>query len=326
MRLNGSLIITALLVLFWGFIGCRDARQPAQETRLNVVCSFLPVYVITQNVTQGVPGVSVRVLLSPSVGCPHDYSMTPTEASMLEKADVLVMNGLGMEAFLMNNPALEKQDLQIMVATRLVDSISAVILKDESAHLIPNLESSPGHDHEEKLFYTNPHAWVSPFQAARMSKFIGRQFARIDSQYTPIYLSNAERYASRLDSLGRAFKDLIARAPNMRIVTFHRAFDYLARDCGLEIVAVIESDAGVAPSARELTRLIELINEKKPAAIFSEPQYSDRLAKMLADETGVPVSVLDPATTGPSDPESYVNIMDQNLQTLRKALYPNPEE
>jgi len=300
---NHHRIAAALVILLTGAAGCSKPHKKASPVRLDIVCTFLPVYVIAQNVAQGVPGISLQLLISPQIGCPHDYAMTPSEAALLEKADVLIMNGLGMEKFLQGSPALQRKNLRVINATPSVDPLVSQV----GALKVPN-----------------PHAWVSPFQAAHMTQYLGFQLAQLDAQHAQVYLSNAQMYAARLDSLGQAFRGVVEHAVNRRIVTFHDAFDYFARDLGLAIIDVVEADPGVEPSARALSDLAKRIQERQVVAIFSEPQYSDRLAKTLSSETGVPVYSLDPAASGPSDPESYYRIMKQNLLTLKKALQLNP--
>ncbi len=314
MRLRATFRAFLSVFLVLGLISCRKTDNSAQKPRLLVVCTFLPVYVLTQNVVYGVPGVEVRLLLAANAGCPHDYMLTPTEAVMLEKADVLVLNGLGMEQFLRNNPALTRTGTEKIEAGEAVDTL--LTPREHSTE-----QAEDRHEHSG-VAEINPHGWVSPFQAARMARFIGDRLAQIDSPYSEEYRAHAQAYAARLDSLGHEFEDLVARAQNKRIVTFHHAFDYLARDVGLEIMEVVEPSPGVEPSAKSLAQLAKEIKARRPAALFSEPQYSNRLVETLASETGVVVLVLDPAASGDSDPQSYLKIMRQNLLTLRRALLP----
>ncbi|RJP74542.1 MAG: zinc ABC transporter substrate-binding protein [Candidatus Zixiibacteriota bacterium] len=309
--------VSALIILFLLLVtsGCRTASNRGEAER-KVVTTFLPVHAMTLNVTRGVPGQSVEMLLEPNAGCPHDYMLNPTQAGLLEKADVLVMNGLGMEQFLEGKSFLQRPGLTVIRAGEAVDPLPLGSRREEDHH---------GHDHEPGDDDVNPHAWVSPFEAAKMTRYLGEQLARVDSAHADQYRANAAAYAARLDSLGQAFRELVAGASNRRIVTFHPAFDYLARDIGLEIPDVILTDAGAEPSARGLSELAAHLRQYRPAGIFSEPQYSDRLARTLAEETGVPLYELDPAATGPADPGAYLEIMGRNYDTLRRALYPGEE-
>ncbi|MFH1734206.1 MAG: zinc ABC transporter substrate-binding protein [bacterium] len=315
--MNKNRIVVAALIfgLLIAVSSCKKAEKQQVAERLNVVCSFLPVYVITQNVVKGVPGVTIQSLLPPNVGCPHNYSLTPTDVAMLEKADVLVINGLGMEAFLSDSPFLDRQDLRIIDASQPIDPI-----------VVGSHEKDLKKAHKPEEHSMNPHAWVSPFLNAEMTRHIGKSLAEIDQGYKDKYLRNAQSYAARVDSLGRGFIRILSPAENRRIVIFHEAFDYFARDINLEIVAVVESVPGVAPSAKELAELIDKIRNAEPVGIFAEPQYPDQLAKMLSDETGVPFYVLDPAASGQDDPMSYFRVMIENLKILRTALKIQPPE
>jgi zinc transport system substrate-binding protein len=299
-RIAGIILALALLSAVFGCSKSQKQSEAAGDRELNILCTVLPVYVLAQNVVEGASGVSLNLLLSPQIGCPHDYALTPTDAAMLEKADVVVMNGLGLETFLQGSPALYRPNLRIIQASQTVDSITA--------------------PHDHAMNSINPHAWVSPFEAAKMTLYLGLELGRIDTANALRYLSNAQKYAARLDSLGQILRQVVMQAPNRRIVTYHNAFDYFARDLGLEIIGVVESDPAEEPSARALSDLAHRIQEAKAIGIFSEPQYSDRLPRMLSSETGVPVYSLDPAASGDSDAESYLRIMRQNLLTLERAL------
>ena len=65
-----------------------------------VLATTFPVYQIVRNITQNVPDVEVQLMLPAQAGCPHDYALTPQDMSKLAQADILVLNGLGLEAFL----------------------------------------------------------------------------------------------------------------------------------------------------------------------------------------------------------------------------------
>ena len=92
----------------------------------------------------------------------------------------------------------------------------------------------------------------------------------------------------------------------------------------MNIVGVIEREPGSEPNAKELAATIDTVRKKQVHALFAEPQYPAKSAKVIERETGVPVNTLDPAVTGPLDPakarDSYLDAMRKNLDVLRKAL------
>ena len=112
---------------------------------------------------------------------------------------------------------------------------------------------------------------------------------------------------------------------NNRIVQPHGAFDYLARDIGLEVVAVTQPH-GQEPSAAEMLELVRSMREKQAGAVFTEPQYSPKVGQTLAKETGIPTAVLDPVASGPEDAplDYYETAMRKNLETLRATLGVKP--
>jgi ABC-type Zn uptake system ZnuABC Zn-binding protein ZnuA len=307
-RLTGLALLAGLVALCGG---CKRGGETDSAAKLNIVCSFLPVYVITQNIVADVPDVSISSLLPSAVGCPHNFALSPVEASQLERADVLIVNGLGMEVFLEDSPFAKRTDLCLIDASTTIDPI---FLEEDTEH---------GHsDHENCDHQTNPHGWVSPFVAADMTRWIGERLSEIDPGNAETYHRNTERYTTRLDSLGQALRDVLSGAVNRRIVTFHSAFDYLARDLGLEVVAVISEDANSRASARQVVELIAMIEASDPVGIFSEPQYPDGLVRLISEETGVPHYVLDPASSGDDDPSSYIRTMIRNMDTFRTIIIP----
>ncbi|TKJ40319.1 zinc ABC transporter substrate-binding protein [candidate division LCP-89 bacterium B3_LCP] len=298
--------ITLLLSLFVFLTGCQKTKNQATSDKLHVVCSFLPVYVIAKNIVKDVPDVELTLLLPPEAGCPHNYALTPPDALSLEKADILILNGLGMEQFLEDTPFTKRPDLHIINATQKITDL----IEEDCDH--------PAHqDHERHL---NPHGWVSPAVNVRMVQWIGSRLGEIDPENGNLYAKNSENYIAKLGTLMDDFKVALADLGEIRIVTYHNAFAYFARDLNLEIVTVIEPDPGTEPSAREVVELIAQIKAAKPIAIFSEPQYSNRLVKLLSEETGVPHFELDPASSGDSDPESFIRVMKENLETLKEAI------
>lgn len=141
-------------------------------------------------------------------------------------------------------------------------------------------------------------------------------------QTAPLYKKNAEEYASRLGKLADEFAATGKVLKNNRIVTQHGVFDYLARDTGLEIVAVVQEHAGQEPSAANMLSVAKAIREKKAGAIFTEPQYPSATGETLARETGIPAATLDPAATGPENAglDYYEKIMKANLEILKSVL------
>jgi len=260
-------------------------------------------------------------MLPSSLGCPHDYVLTPQDMRKLAEADVLVINGLGMESFL--DASLKKANPGL----RIIDSSSGqkglILLEDHESHGHEG-EKSRGHEatgHHHHGDY-NPHLFSSPRRAAWIVASLGESMAKIDPKNAALYRKNAFSWHRRLMDLSNMYTKAVAALSNRNIVTQHEVFDYLAADCGLSVVAVVESEPGQEPSAAAMLEIVRTIREKKAAALFTEPQYPAKVGETIAKEAGIDVAVLDPVASGPkgADLAHYESVMIKNLEILKAVL------
>ncbi|MFA7344485.1 MAG: zinc ABC transporter substrate-binding protein [Terrimicrobiaceae bacterium] len=284
-RLKHAAAIAALSLL--GICGA-NARP------LEILTSFYPMYVSALNVAGDVPGVDVVCLTPPIVGCLHDYQLTPGDMKKIAGADIFVANGVGMETFI--DKALKQSP-----SLKLVDASKGI-----------------------KLVGDNPHVWVSISAGIRQVKNIAAGLAKADPARAEQYKKNAAAYVVKLETLRDEMHAALDGLKNRDIITFHEAFPYFAAEFKLNIAGVIEREPGSEPGAKELADTVETVRKLDIRALFAEPQYPAKCAKVIERETGVPVNILDPAVSGPGDPsaarDSYLATMRKNLDVLRKAL------
>jgi zinc transport system substrate-binding protein len=271
----------------------------AAPTPFNIVAEFYPLYVTLLNITDGVPDVRVANMVPTTTGCPEDYQLTPGDLKLLSKANVLVVNGAGLEGYL---DRLAAQCPQLKVIT-----------------------SSAGLDLLTIDGELNPHLWVSPSMAARQTRVIASALSTADPIHAELYQKNAAAYALRQEAFGRKMHEALADAPVRQLVAFHDSLPYLARDLNLNILAVIEPAPGQNPSARELADVVlQVRHAPGPVALISEIDAKNPAAEVLSRELGQPCYDLDTVTGGPLDPasakEAYFVAMEKNLSILRVAL------
>ena len=170
----------------------------------------------------------------------------------------------------------------------------------------------------------NPHVWVSFEGARRQAESIAAALSAAAPDKAAAFALNANSYVAQLDAMKEKMKTALAPYAGTKIITFHEAFPYFAREFDLRVVGVIEREPGTEPSARELADTIKLVRDNGVKALFAEPQYSDQSSRVIARETGAEVYVLDPVVTGPSDPAeargAFLQAMEKNLAVLREAL------
>lgn len=303
MRRPATLFMTTVLcitvVIFLS--ACQGQTPPAPEKStasktLTIVTSFYPLYIEAINVTKDIPGVKVVNMTPPMTGCLHDYQLKPDDLKTLSEAEIFVVNGAEMEAF-MDKVVEQLPDLKIVDASKGIPLIKG--------------------DGEEE---DNPHVWVSISNAIQQIKNIGLQLATLDPDHAAQYSANTSAYADKLEALRAKMHQALDGAKKRDIITFHEAFPYFAQEFNLNIVAVIEREPGSEPSAAELADTIETVKKSKIKALFAEPQYPSKAAETIARETGAMIFNLDPAVTGPMEPDAYLKIMESNMKTLEEAL------
>ena len=281
-----------------------------KHTKFNIVTSFYPMYVATLNVTDGIDSIEVSNLTYQTTGCIHDYVLTTSELVTLSKADVLVINGAGMEGF-MDKVISNFDDLDIIDASSGIKLIYNECEQDEHYEHEEHL----GHNHE-----TNPHIFVSVKNYIKQVQNICDALVKIDCLNKEKYEANTKTYISKLEELEKEVNSTMLMIKDKDIVTFHNTFDYFANDYGLNVVGVIENEHGKTPSAGEIGTLIENIKSEGVRAIFVEPEYSLKLVDMVAKDTEAKVYMLNPITSGDNNKDEYINIMRENLSVLKEAL------
>lgn len=281
-----------------------------KDTKFNIVTSFYPMYVATLNVTDGIDGVTVSNLTSQTTGCIHDYVLTTSELVTLAKADVLVINGAGMEGF-MDKVISNFDSLDIIDTSNGIDIIHSEC--EEEGH--DEYVGYAHHNHE-----TNPHIFTSVKNYIKQAQNICDELVKIDSANKEKYESNTKAYIAKLEDLEQDIAAAMTTINSKNIVTFHNTFDYFARDYGLNVVGIIENEHGKTPSAGEIATLIESIKSNNIKAIFVEPEYSLKIVDTISKEAGAKVYVLNPVTSGKNNRDEYINIMRENLNVLKEAL------
>jgi zinc transport system substrate-binding protein len=288
-RQFGAFAVISIIIVS----GCSTKTSPPAKS-FNAIASFYPIYIIAKNIADGIPGVTVTNLTPPYTGCLHDYSISADDMKHLEKADLFITNGAGMESFLDKTAAKYPK----LVTVKLADGIDLIKEGKES----------------------NPHVWLSITNTIQMTKNCMKAFEDADIIHADLYKKNGNRYIEQLSALKKEMDDSMKPFTGRKIITFHESFPYFAKEYKLVIAAVIEREPGSEPSAKELAETVTIVRSSKIKTLFTEPQYPSSAAKIIAKETGASIFILDPAVTGDDDPNAYIKIMTQNKETLINAL------
>jgi ABC-type Zn uptake system ZnuABC Zn-binding protein ZnuA len=277
------------------------------------------------------PDAVVETLPSASVG-PHDFQFRPSDLRRLARADVVVMNGLGVDGWmdkaLRNNstkPGLRVVTVADGLKSQWILEVPELEVRSADKEDSRSGRSSGGrpdehHHHDHADHGPNPHLWLDPVFARHGVSNILQTLVALDPEHADGYRRRAAAYLDELEGLDSEIRSAVARLQDRRIVTFHDAFPYFCRRYGLELVGVVEEVPSVEPSPRYLTELVAAIRKSKVRVVFSEPQFHPRLVRRLAEDIGIKVGDLDVLETGTPSPGFYVEGQRRNLKALEAAL------
>ncbi len=285
-------ILTALLVLLvLPFCGTPAAEKP----RLTVVCATYPIYLFASSLAENVDGVAVERLDTGTASCLHDYTLSMADMKKLERADIIALNGAGLEEFL--EDALAASDAWV------IDCSVGVELLENLSHR----HDGDGHDSHDHGHW-DPHYWMDPANARIMADNLRGGMALTDPDHAGEYEANAMKTEEILLRVEKDARELMERylpqgVPGL--ITFHDGFQYFARAFHLPLLASIEEEAGSEASAREIVEITQLVKEYDIPVIFTEVNGSDATARAISRETGCRVAQLTMIMDGPdaSDPE-----------------------
>lgn len=283
------IVLLGLIFLF--LMGCTPAQPQAQ-----IAATTLPVYEFSSRLCAGT-GLSVTRLVTESVSCLHDYSLSVSQMRSIAGAEVVVLSGGGLEDFLMDTIG-EKS---------MIDSAEGISLLG-CGHVHE-------HDHDRAHEY-DAHIWLSTANAKLMAGNISKGLTEKYPQYSAVFASNLTDLLAEIEDLESYGKQQLADLQGRELITFHDGFAYFADCFDLTILEAVEEESGSEASAAELKHLIGLAQEHGVKAVFTEKNGSASAADILSAELGVKSYPLDMAMSG----DSWYGAMVYNIKTVKEAL------
>ena len=272
--------------------GCGGPTETA-----DIAATTLPVYQFTAMLCEGT-GLTVTRLVNESVSCLHDYSLQVSQVRAVEQARLIVISGAGLEDFM--------DDL--LQGRQVIDASQGISLL-ESCH--DHAHEHEGHHHEH-----DPHIWLSPVNAMAMVENIFTGLCAQFPENKEVFEENRNTLLLQLQDLQNYAETQLRDLSSRELITFHDGFSYLAQAFDLQILAAVEEESGAETSAKELIRLIELVQQHDLGSIFTEQNGSIASAAIISRETGARTFTLDMAISG----NDYFAAMYHNIQTIREAL------
>lgn len=313
----GFLLGVMVLLSLVGFFVCLAAgskKQLNKDGEFLVVTSFYPMYVLAENLTEGVPVVAVSNLTENQTGCLHDYQLTSRDMKLLDRADAFLVNGAGMELF-MEKVLGNTPKLPVIEASHGISLLEGVAHNHGEATDHGHEEDShAGHDHAE-----NGHVWLDVERYRMQVSTATEELQALLPEQADALAQAASVYDEKLAVLSSGVEDLREHTEGIHVVIFHDAFAYLAESLGMEVLMALSLDEDTLPGAGEIAEVIEEIKYHKTALVLIEEMHASYADKILA-ETDAAVVYINPLTTGDGEADSYLSGMWENLNAIRQAV------
>ncbi|WP_128381778.1 zinc ABC transporter substrate-binding protein AztC [Streptomyces cavernae] len=280
-----------------------------------------PRVVVTTNIlgdiTQEIVGdeADVTVLMKPNAD-PHSFGLSALQAAELERADLVVFNGLGLEENVLRHvDAAREAGVATFEAGKAVDPLTF------QAHG----DAGP----EEEAGQPDPHFWTDPDRVRKAAGLIADQVVEhVDGVDEKTIHANADRYDAQLADLTASMEKSFDRIPEKRraLVTNHHVFGYLAERFGFRVIgAVIPSGTTLAsPSSSDLRSLSEAMRKAGVQTVFADSSQPTRLAEVLRTELGGQVRVVElyseSLTVKGKGAGTYLQMMRANTTAMTDGL------
>lgn len=269
---------------------------------------------ILGDITENIVGdeVEVTVLMPPNAD-PHSFGISAQEAAEMAEAELLIFNGLGLEEGVLHN----------------------VAAADEAG--VPTLEVGAEADpidyvEGDTAGQPDPHFWTDPLRVAAVVDVIADTVIDTADVDADTVRENADAYRAEVEELHEELAERFATIPEDQraLVTNHHVFGYLAEQYDFEVIgAVFPSGTTLAsPSSADLQSLTDAVDEAGVGAVFADSSQPDRLAQVLAEETGVDIDVIplysESLTEADGGAPTYLDMARANADAIVDGLAAAP--
>jgi zinc/manganese transport system substrate-binding protein len=295
-------LASSFLTLLWFILAATGGGSLAAATPpVRVVVSFSILEDIAREV--GGSNVAVTSLIGRDAN-EHVFEPSPDQVRLLTRAQLFIVNGLGLEGWLPRLIQSAQYRGPVVVGT---EGIAPIVTTEAGA---------------------DPHAWQNPRNVMIYAENIEQALARIDPAHAGAYQQRFGHYKAELEALDRRVRDELAALPaeKRRVITTHDAFAYYGKAYRVMFMAPEGLSTESEPSAKTVAELVRQIRREGIKALFLENISDPRLMQEIARETGAELGppLYSDALSGPNGPAStYIRMIEYNSATLRAGMLKN---
>ncbi|MBE0492498.1 MAG: zinc ABC transporter substrate-binding protein [Sulfurospirillum sp.] len=251
------------------------------SAQINAVVSILPQKAILQAITGDLVGNTLMIKAGENI---HSYEPKPSQMIEISKADIYFSIGVEFENAWLEKFTNQNKKLVVVDVTKGIEKID--MLEHEHGH---------GHAHKESkgAISKDPHVWTSPKNIKIIAKNMLETLLQLDSKNSAVYEKNHAAFVQKVDALDTQIQTIFKSvAPHAKFMVFHPSWGYFAHQYNLEQLAI--EVAGKEPKPKELAMILEEAKEENIKAIFAQPEFSDKSAKIIAEDLGIRVIKISP--------------------------------
>lgn len=284
---------------------------------VNAVVSILPQKTFVEAIGGEKVNVSLMVLPGNS---PHTYEPKPSQMKEVSKADLYFAIGVEFEHTWLQRFSDQNKKMKIVHIEKGIKKLPMAKHShgDEDEHHDEHEDEEhkghahhDEHDHEKHGNYEtlDPHVWTAPSNVKVIAKNIYDALVKEDIANASYYKANYEKFLTHIKNTDRTIKTILLDVETgSKFMVFHPAWGYFAADYGLTQMAI--EAGGKNPKPKQVMHLIQEAKHEGVKAVFTAPEFSEKVAKQIAKEVGVPV-----IKVSPLNPK-----WSQNLKNLAKAI------
>ena len=324
-KLISVLLIFALSI---GLGGCHiDKKTDNSKYKLNIVTTLFPYYDFTRAVIGDVEGINLQMTVAPGQDS-HSFEPTPADVININNADIFIYNGGSLETWV--GEILRSSGKGVQTRIRMMDF--AHVLEEET---VEGMDTRfEGHDHDgdltedehEEHGEEDEHIWTSPVNAKIFVQKICDELCAAMPWQSQKFKANAGNYISELEKIDGEFREITEQA-NLKEIIFADRFPllYFAKEYGLKYYAAFPGcGSDMEPSAKTIVYLINKIKQDNIKAVFYLELSSQAVADTISQDTGAKKlqfnSCHNITQRQFDDKVTYVNLMEDNVKSLREAL------
>ena len=247
--------------------------QSAVYAKQNVVVSILPQKTFVQKIAHEL--VDVTVMVEPG-SSPHSYEPKVSQMVALSKVDLYFSIGMDFEKAWLDKFRSQNKELLFVDMGKDVTKIKKTLKED--------------HHHHSEL---DPHIWTSPKNVAQMANTIYEQLVKLDPENKNFYKENLETFLDEIKEMDSEIRSILKDMKHSRsFMVFHPAWGYFAHDYNLKQIAF--RTEGKNPKPKEMIEIMKKAKKENVKVIFTQPELSDKSARIIAKETGMQVKKISP--------------------------------